>query len=60
MKEQSGGDGFITTEKDEINLGSLKGALGRVAIARVKMEWAEADDGVEAMLNLVEKRRMGS
>ena len=60
LKEQSGGDGFITTEKDEINLGSLKGALGRVAIARVKMELADADDGVQAMLNIVEKRRMGS
>jgi tetraacyldisaccharide 4'-kinase len=60
LKEQSGSDGFVTTEKDEINLGSLKGALGRVAIARVKMELAEADAAVEAMLNLVERRRLGS
>lgn len=60
LKEQSGGDGFVTTEKDEINLGSLKGALGRVAIAKVKMELADADAAVEAMLNLVQRRRPGS
>jgi tetraacyldisaccharide 4'-kinase len=60
LKEQSGSDGFVTTEKDEINLGSLKGALGRVAIARVTMELANADAAVEAMLNMVERRRLGS
>jgi tetraacyldisaccharide 4'-kinase len=46
LRQQTGATGFITTEKDQINLGPLIDLLNPTAIARVQME---LDDPAEAL-----------
>src|SRR5207302_1955981 len=41
LRERSGATTFITTEKDEINLGSHTAALGAISVARVRLDLAE-------------------
>jgi tetraacyldisaccharide 4'-kinase len=57
LRDQSEAGGFITTEKDAINLGPLQSQLQPLAIARVKMEMADAAAAVERMLALAAERR---
>ena len=57
LKEQSGAGGFVTTEKDAINLGSRTAALGAVAVVPVKMELADSANAVDTVLGVVEERR---
>lgn len=47
-------DGFITTEKDVLNLGTRIGELGTVAVARVTMQLLDSDRALEMMLNAVD------
>lgn len=60
LKAQSGGHGFVTTEKDEINLGALKTSLEPLVVARVTMELLDANDALDAMLKTVADRRRSS
>lgn len=55
-------DGFVTTAKDEINLGGRAGELQRLAIAEVKMELVEADRAMEFLLARLAERghRLGT
>ena len=46
-------DGFITTEKDMLNLGTRSLELGTVAVAQVTMELLDADAALETMLTKV-------
>lgn len=46
-------DGFITTEKDVLNLGTRIAELGTVAVARVTMELLDAEQALEMMLGKV-------
>ena len=50
-------DGFITTEKDILNLGDLGAALQPLAVAQVRMELENAADAVDTMLRMIEERR---
>ena len=52
LRRQTGATGFITTEKDQINLGPLIDLLSPIAIARVQMQ---LDDPADA-LNTIFRR----
>jgi tetraacyldisaccharide 4'-kinase len=56
LREQNRAGGFITTEKDAINLGPLLAALGTVAVARVVMELQPAD-ALDTILRVIQERR---
>ena len=50
-------DGFVTTEKDAINLGGYFSALKPLAVVPVKMELADARRALDALLDTIAKRR---
>lgn len=52
LRNQHGADGFITTEKDVVNLGKLISDLGQVTVARVAMQFDPAD-ALDAMLRVI-------
>jgi tetraacyldisaccharide 4'-kinase len=56
-KEQSRADGFITSEKDAVNLGPRICSLDPVALARVTMEILEPAEAVNTLLRLVHARK---
>jgi tetraacyldisaccharide 4'-kinase len=56
LKTNSAGDGFVTTEKDAINLGGYFSAL-EPAVVPVKMEMMDAANAVDTMLRIIEERR---
>jgi tetraacyldisaccharide 4'-kinase len=49
--------GFITTEKDALNLGPLASSLSPLSVARVALELQNADAALNAMLAKIEQRR---
>ena len=57
LRQQSDANGFVTTEKDAINLGGYLSALEPVAVVPVKMELIDAANVVDTMLRIVEERR---
>jgi tetraacyldisaccharide 4'-kinase len=59
-RQRSEAGGFVTTEKDAINLGGYLSALHPLAVVPVKMELEDAPNAVSTMLERVEKRRRGS
>ncbi len=60
LRDRSGANGFITTEKDAINLGGLLSRLDPVAVTQVTMELADADNAVDTMLRMIDGRRRGA
>jgi len=50
LKKRSEADGFVTTEKDAVNLGGFLSALEPLAVVPVKMELTEAANAVDTML----------
>jgi tetraacyldisaccharide 4'-kinase len=56
-KQQSGAEGFVTTEKDAINLGGLADALQPLAIVPATMELLEATAAIDAMLTVIAGRQ---
>jgi tetraacyldisaccharide-1-P 4'-kinase len=56
LGDTKGAEGFITTEKDAINLGPRVAALQPLAIARVDLELENADRAVTDMLGVVSAR----
>jgi tetraacyldisaccharide 4'-kinase len=60
LRRASEGEGFITTEKDAINLGPHLGALQPLTIVGVKMELSDAANAVDTMLRIIEERRRAS
>jgi tetraacyldisaccharide 4'-kinase len=56
LRLQSEAGGFITTEKDAINLGGFLAALGPVAVVPVTMELADAANAVDTMLRITAER----
>ncbi len=54
---QSNADGFITTEKDAINLGPQISRLSPIALAKVSMEIVEPADAVNTILRVVGDRK---
>jgi tetraacyldisaccharide 4'-kinase len=57
LRQQSEAGGFVTTEKDAINLGGYLAALEPVAVVPVKMELLDAASAVDTMLRVIEERR---
>jgi tetraacyldisaccharide 4'-kinase len=60
LQQQSEAGGFVTTEKDAVNLGGYLGALAPLAVVPVKMELSDAANTVDAMLRVIEERRARS
>ena len=57
MREESGAGGFVTTEKDAINLGENLSLLNPVAVVAVKMELVDGPAAVGTILRTIEERR---
>jgi tetraacyldisaccharide 4'-kinase len=57
LRQQSEAGGFVTTEKDAVNLGGFLEALAPLAIVRVTMELADADNAIDTMLRVIGERR---
>ena len=57
LRQQSEAGGFVTTEKDAVNLGGYMAALEPLAVVPVKMELLEAANAVDTVLRVIEERR---
>lgn len=57
---QVSGGGFVTTEKDWVNLGDLAAQLDPLAVAAVTMELADAANAVDTMLRTIRERKRAS
>lgn len=57
LSQRSEAGGFITTEKDAVNMGGYLNALAPLAVMPVKMELADAGNAMETMLRVIEERR---
>jgi tetraacyldisaccharide 4'-kinase len=57
LRQRSEADGFVTTEKDAVNLGGYLSALEPLAVVPVKMELADAANAVDTMLARIGERR---
>jgi tetraacyldisaccharide 4'-kinase len=57
LKDRSEANGFVTTEKDAINLGDLISNLEPLSVVPVKMELLDAADAVDTMLRIVRERK---
>jgi tetraacyldisaccharide 4'-kinase len=56
LKKQTSADGFITTEKDAINLGQLATQLQPLLAAPLTMEIESAEQVITEMLQVIEQR----
>jgi tetraacyldisaccharide 4'-kinase len=57
LKQRSEAGGFVTTEKDAVNLGGYLSALAPLAIVPVKMELSDAANAVDTMLHKIDERK---
>jgi tetraacyldisaccharide 4'-kinase len=57
LKQQSEAGGFLTTEKDAINLSSHLYALHPLSVVPVKMELQDAANAVDTMLRVIAERK---
>ena len=57
LRERSEAGGFVTTEKDAVNLGGYLSALHPLAVVPVKMELADAANALDTMLRMIAERR---
>lgn len=57
LQARSEGDGFVTTEKDAINLGEHLYRLDSLSVVPVYMELLDANNALDTMLRMVEERR---
>jgi tetraacyldisaccharide 4'-kinase len=57
LRRQSEADGFVTTEKDAINLGGYLSALEPLAVVPVTMEMEGAANAVDTILRVIEERK---
>jgi tetraacyldisaccharide 4'-kinase len=60
LRQRSEAGGFVTTEKDAVNLGGYLDALAPLAVVPVKMDLADAANVVDTMLRVIEERRRRS
>ena len=60
LRQRSEAGGFVTTEKDAVNLGGYLDSLAPLAVIPVKMELAGAANAVDTMLGVINERRGGS
>lgn len=55
LARMRGCDGFVTTEKDEVNLGPLGAELQPLSVVRANMRIAEQEQMLEALLSLMHR-----
>lgn len=60
LKQRSEAEGFVTTEKDAVNLGPYLSGLEPLAVVPVRMELVDAANAVDTMLRKIEERRRGA
>jgi tetraacyldisaccharide 4'-kinase len=57
LKQKSEAGGFVTTEKDAVNLGPYLSALEPLAVVPVRMELADCANALDTMFRMIEDRR---
>jgi tetraacyldisaccharide 4'-kinase len=57
LRRRSEAGGFVTTEKDAVNLGGYLDALAPLAVVPVKMELADAANAVDTVLRVIAEPR---
>jgi len=57
LKQRSEAGGFVTTEKDAVNLGGYLSALAPLAVVPVKMDLEGAANAVDTMLQKIDERK---
>jgi len=57
LKEKSEGNGFVTTEKDAVNLGLHFSTLRPLCVVPVRMQLTDAANALDTMLRTIEERR---
>lgn len=60
LKQRSEAGGFVTTEKDAVNLGPYLAALDPITVVPVRMELADAANVLDTILRKIEERRRGA
>ena len=60
LRRHSEAGGFVTTEKDAVNLGPYFSALTPLAVVPVRMELFDAANALDTVLRKIEERRRGS
>jgi tetraacyldisaccharide 4'-kinase len=60
LRKRSEAGGFVTTEKDAVNLGGYLDSLAPLAVIPVKMELADAANAVDTMLRVIKERQRSS
>jgi tetraacyldisaccharide 4'-kinase len=57
LKQRSEAGGFVTTEKDAVNLGPYLVALSPITVVPVRMELEDAANAVDTMLRVIAERK---
>jgi tetraacyldisaccharide 4'-kinase len=57
VREENHAEGYVTTEKDAVNLGGYFSALQPLGVVRVRMELVEAGQALDTMLRVIAERR---
>ena len=57
LKQNSGAGGFVTTEKDAINLGPYLSALAPLSVVPVRMKLADPAKALDSILRKIEERK---
>ena len=60
LKQRSEGGGFVTTEKDAVNLGAFFSSLEPISVVRVRMELADAANVVDTILSNIGESKHGA
>jgi tetraacyldisaccharide 4'-kinase len=60
LRQRSEAGGFVTTEKDAVNLGPYLSALDPLCVVAVRMELEDAANAVDTMLRKIEERKLGA
>jgi len=60
LREKSEAGGFVTTEKDGVNLGNMASALAPLAVVPVKMELSDSANAVDTILRTLNERKGGA
>ena len=60
LRQRSEAGGFVTTEKDAVNLAGHLAALAPLTVVPVTMELADAANALDTVLRVIEERRRHS
>lgn len=60
LKQRSEGGGFVTTEKDAVNLGPYLSALKPLSVVSVRLVLEDAANALDTMLRVIDERKRGA